>query len=576
MRDTHLINDGGGYIEVKRHLRNSVMVFGFAITTVAFDAALAVPSIAQSKLDGYAYPERVVRDTQPQPVFYAPVDVTPGAATLTITRFAPTITVPLDLTPGAASLTTTAFAPTVATPREVTPGSAALATTLYAPTVATPRNVVPGSESLITTVYAPTVETPRNVTPAVASLSLTTFAPSVDAGSPFDAALFQNVQEFRTPKRKALLFRYPLLAGGFSTNAAGNRNLEPAAASLTTTLYAPTVTVAEADIYTAAKCQNNVSERTRAKKRYDPRREYHKWSFGLLDARPIMPAIAHLQDSYRTKARFRRIPQIHEQAGWRTPNNVDVTPTVASLTITTYAPTVQTSGNQEVTPPSATLTTTRYAPTVTAPRDVIPGVASLATTLYAPNVETPRDVLPGTRALTTTRYAPTVAVTAHVNVLPSPATVTTTSFAPTVTVQQQNPNVIPSSATLTLTSYAPVVSIAAPEPTVIIVGGDDAPKKKKRKEAPREDVFKQIEATIHHLLHPEEADLADSSGSVGEETTPDRRADELERAYQKLVGLAQESHRHLQDLRAIRQEINAYLAKRQQDEIDDEEFLMMS
>ncbi len=111
-------------------------------------------------------------------------------------------------------------------------------------------------------------------------------------------------------------------------------------------------------------------------------------------------------------------------------------------------------------------------------------------------------------------------------------------------------------------------------PTVIIYGGDDAPRKKKRKEAPREDFFKAIERSIHALLHPEE--VQDTQDESRADTQGAVNPSDLERQYQALVGLAEDNHRSLQALGVIRQEIDAYIAKREQEERDDEEFLMMS
>lgn len=153
--------------------------------------------------------------------------VTPGTASLTLTRFAPTVATPRVVTPGVASLTTTGFAPSVATPRSVTPGTLALTLTGFAPTVtggqgltlipgtgslslagftptvSTPRSVTPGTGSLTVAGFAPTVSTPRAVTPGTASLTLTAFAPTVSAG--------------------------------------GSVNVTPGTRALTVTFYAPTV-----------------------------------------------------------------------------------------------------------------------------------------------------------------------------------------------------------------------------------------------------------------------------------------------------------------------------------------------
>ncbi len=115
------------------------------------------------------------------PTVIAATTVKPSTLALTLTKFAPVVATPRVITPGKLSLVLTEFAPTVLTPRIVTPGTIALSLTEYAPTVATPRLVTPGTLALTTTRYAPTVLTPRVVTPGKLSLTLTEFAPTVTA-----------------------------------------------------------------------------------------------------------------------------------------------------------------------------------------------------------------------------------------------------------------------------------------------------------------------------------------------------------------------------------------------------------
>jgi hypothetical protein len=114
--------------------------------------------------------------------------VTPGTASLTTSRFAPTVTATdhKSVTPGTASLTTATFAPTVTVGAggvTVTPGTASLTTTRFAPTVSVSDHklVTPGTASLSTATFVPTVTATSNVviTPGVAGLTLTTFAPTV-------------------------------------------------------------------------------------------------------------------------------------------------------------------------------------------------------------------------------------------------------------------------------------------------------------------------------------------------------------------------------------------------------------
>lgn len=94
-----------------------------------------------------------------------------------------------------------------------------------------------------------------------------------------------------------------------------------------------------------------------------------------------------------------------------------VTPGVLALTLTTFAPTVTTSGNQVVVPSTASLTMTTFAPTVTSSNQqvVVPGTATLTITTFAPTVTVAVSspvCVPGTATLTITRFAPTVVVAA--------------------------------------------------------------------------------------------------------------------------------------------------------------------
>jgi hypothetical protein len=105
---------------------------------------------------------------------------------------------------------------------------------------------------------------------------------------------------------------------------------------------------------------------------------------------------------------------------------VTVTPGVATLTLTTFAPTVTVDGPRTVgdvtemsvlglpgffrsasddvavVPSALALTLTTFAPTVSTPRVVTPGVLALTLTMFAPTVET---VVP------TINYRPTITYT---------------------------------------------------------------------------------------------------------------------------------------------------------------------
>jgi hypothetical protein len=126
-----------------------------------------------------------------------------------------------------------------------------------------------------------------------------------------------------------------------------------------------------------------------------------------------------------------------------------VTPGTAALTTTGLAPTVSTP--RLVTPGPVALTLTTFEPTVTAGsgsnQTVTPGTASLSLTAFAPTVVASDDkiVTPGVRALSLTTFAPTVTTTDAVLVTPGPLGLVLTTYAPTVTG-----SVLPGSARRTL------------------------------------------------------------------------------------------------------------------------------
>lgn len=144
--------------------------------------------------------------------------------------------------------------------------------------------------------------------------------------------------------------------------------------------------------------------------------------------------------------------------------NTIVTPGAASLTLSTFAPTVTASSNVTVTPGSATLALTGFAPTVTVSSNVtvIPGTASLSLSTFSPVVTASnhQTVIPGTAALTLTTFAPTVSVSSGLTLVPGTATLTLATFAPVVTATAHQ-LVTPATATLTLTTFAPTVTVAS-------------------------------------------------------------------------------------------------------------------
>lgn len=94
--------------------------------------------------------------------------------------------------------------------------------------------------------------------------------------------------------------------------------------------------------------------------------------------------------------------------------NVSVTPGIATLTTTAFAPAV--TVGVRVVPGIATLATATFAPSVTTTANVTvtPGIATLVTTRFTPSVTVSdnQTVTPGIASLVTVRFAPTVTVTA--------------------------------------------------------------------------------------------------------------------------------------------------------------------
>lgn len=155
-----------------------------------------------------------------------------------------------------------------------------------------------------------------------------------------------------------------------------------------------------------------------------------------------------------------------------------VTPSTASLTSATFAPTVTASDHKTVTPTTASTTTATFAPvialavtpailetttatfapTVTATDHQIatPATASLATESFAPTVLTPVLVTPDVLALTVTALEPTVTATDHKTVTPAIAALALTTFEPDVEAFQ-GLTLVPASADLALSTFAPSI-----------------------------------------------------------------------------------------------------------------------
>lgn len=250
-----------------------------------------------------------------------------------------------------------------------------------------------------------------------------------------------------------------------------------------------------------------------------------------------------------------------------------VIPDTATVTITLYAPTVLATALQNVTPGTASVTMTAYAPTVFAsdPKDVTPGTATGTITLYAPTVFASdlKNVTPGTASVSLTASAPTVGASDHKTVTPGAATMTTATYLPTVTTTAHQ-FAFPLPASLVTTRYAPEVAAASDEVAVIIYGGDDA-RKPRRKSKTFRELFQEVEQTIHALVspEPEQADAVELA-------TPDA-VWALDTKLEELLALAAASHDALQQVARLRRDADAiqhaWTAQREA-EAEDEELLM--
>lgn len=140
-------------------------------------------------------------------------------------------------------------------------------------------------------------------------------------------------------------------------------------------------------------------------------------------------------------------------------NHQVVVPAIATLVTTGYIPTVTATNHQSVTPSIATLVTTTYAPIVTVSNNqlVTPNFVALSLTGNPPSVLVPLILTPNTLALVTTKYIPSILVSNHQVVTPNTVALITTKFIPAVNLSN-NQSVTPPIATLILTTFAPTVT----------------------------------------------------------------------------------------------------------------------
>lgn len=98
-----------------------------------------------------------------------------------------------------------------------------------------------------------------------------------------------------------------------------------------------------------------------------------------------------------------------------------------------------------------------------------------------------------------------------------------------------------------LFAYQTSAEVAEP---VILIGGDDAPRKRRRRKE-RHDLFQEIEKTVYALLHPEPSVPRPEAEPVHVGRVDDR----ARRAVDELLVLAQGQHDLLQRAAALRMEL---------------------
>lgn len=104
-----------------------------------------------------------------------------------------------------------------------------------------------------------------------------------------------------------------------------------------------------------------------------------------------------------------------------------------------------------------------------------------------------------------------------------------------------------------------------PEPTIVLAGGDDAPLRRRRRRRTQQDLFRELEDTVHALLHPVEIE----SRSSPQVARVDH--DSTTRAIEELLALAEQQHGFLQRVAALRTELNEMAAQRERMLADDED-----
>ena len=389
--------------------------------------------------------------------------VTPGAAVLTLTSFAPQIQT--KLTPPSTSLALTTFAPTAKQGKTVTPPNASLTLTKFAPQLR--QQLTPGSRSLALTTFAPTARVNRFVTVGAASLTFSTFAPRmVQILTPSSRTMTfstfaPQLQHKLTPNSRTLILTAfaPLVGLGvmpgsravslttFAPAVTHSAAVVPGSASLTLATFAPilqTTLTPNAGSLALTLFAPVLAQRITPDARavslttFAPSVQIKtiltpsSATLTLTRLAPVLSLSLTLQSAALSLSRFP--PQLREL----------VTPGSRSLVLSTFAPVLDNS--LSVTPQSASLTFTTFAPSVLAPQTVTPQSGVLVLTTFAPQLRA--ELTPAPATLITTTFAPLIRNT----VSPAPRSLLLTTFAP-----QLQTHITITGGALTLITFAPTV-----------------------------------------------------------------------------------------------------------------------
>lgn len=156
-------------------------------------------------------------------------------------------------------------------------------------------------------------------------------------------------------------------------------------------------------------------------------------------------------------------------------DNKAATPTTANLTVTPQTPTVTAAPNQTVTLTEAALTLTTFAPTVTATANVAlePGSIAATLTAHSPAVSTSNNqvMAPATATLTLTAFAPLITLTGNQTVTSQAAALALVVFAPALILTAPSPG----SATSRITATGSATqTLTAPEASLSLVATAEA------------------------------------------------------------------------------------------------------